>query len=167
MIQIFCSRLLWMLLLLALQVLLFNHVHLLGYATPLACVYFLFLFPLNTSRTGILLWSFVLGLLVDVFSDTPGVTAASLTLVALVQPPLLRRIAPEDSVEDAVLSFRTLGRWVYVRYVAFLTLIFHVVYSLLDYFSFFHVLDMLYGALGSWLLSLAFCLAFESLRSSK
>lgn len=167
MIVVFFVRLLWLLLLLALQVLIFNHVHFLGYATPLVYVYFLFLFPLNASRSGVMLWSFALGLAVDVFSNTPGVAAASMTLAALAQPPLLKMMAPEDSVEDAPLSFRTMGRWVYVRYVVLLSLLYHAAFFLLEFFSFFNVLDLLLSLAGSWLLTLAFCLAFEGLRSSR
>lgn len=167
MILVFCARLLWMLSLLALQVLIFNHVHLLGYGTPLVYTYFLFLFPLGASRNGVLLWSFALGLAVDVFSDTPGVAAASMTLVALVQPPLLRMMVPQDAVEDVVQSYRTMGAWAYVRYVVLLSLLYHLVFFLLEYFSFFNGLDLLYSFAGSWLLTLSICLAFEGLRVSK
>lgn len=167
MILVFCTRLLWMLLLLALQVLIFNHVHLLGYATPLVYIYFIFLFPLNASRSGVLLWSFAMGLAVDVFANTPGVAAASMTLAALAQPPLLRVMVPQDAVEDTVPSYRTMGTWAYVRYVALLSLLYHLVFFLLEFFSFFNGLDLLYSFAGSWLLTLSICLAFEYLRGSK
>ena len=45
-----------MLALVAAQLLVFNHIHLFGYATPLPFVYFLLRFPLNTERWSILLW---------------------------------------------------------------------------------------------------------------
>lgn len=167
MILVFFVRLLWVLLLVALQVLIFNHVHFLGYATPLVYVYFLFLFPLDTSRNSMLLWSFALGLTVDVFSDTPGVAAASMTLSALIQPTLLRVMAPQDCVEDAVLSYRSMGTGAYIRYVALVTVLYHLVFFSLEYFSFFNGLDLLCSMAGSWLLTLFICLAFERLRSSR
>ena len=77
-------RLLQMLGLVALQVLVMNHVHLLGYATPLIYVAFLLYFPLNTSRVEILLWSFALGLTIDIFSNTPGIASSAMTLTGMV-----------------------------------------------------------------------------------
>ena len=62
------------------QVLVFNHIHLFSYATVLLYVYFVVMFPRNYPRWAILLWSFFLGLAVDMFSSTPGMAAASLTL---------------------------------------------------------------------------------------
>ena len=85
MLTVFVKRLLQMLGLVALQVLVCNHIHLLGYATPMPYVLFLAYLPLNANRVGNLLWAFVMGLLIDVFSNTPGEAAASLTLAAMAQ----------------------------------------------------------------------------------
>ena len=54
------------------QVLVFNHIHLFGYATLLLLVYFVVTFPRNYPRWAMLLWSFFLGLFADLFSNTPG-----------------------------------------------------------------------------------------------
>ena len=77
------NRLVWALALVALQVLVFNHVHLWGYATPVVYVYVLCLFSLETSRGEWLLWGFFVGLFADMFTATPGLGAASLTFTAL------------------------------------------------------------------------------------
>ena len=55
MVNSFFKQLAWFLLILALQVLVFDHVHIFGHATPFVAVYFVLLFPGNSSRTGILL----------------------------------------------------------------------------------------------------------------
>lgn len=121
--------------LLAAQVLVFNHVHLLGYATPQVYVAFLLYFPLNYSRTAILVWAFVMGVAVDVFSNTPGVASGSLTLTALLQPVLLRHITPKDAIENMSPNFHTLGYRNYVRFFALLVIIHHVAAFLLESFS--------------------------------
>ena len=90
MVNSFFKQLAWFLLILALQVLVFDHVHIFGHATLFVAVYFVLLFPGNSSRTGILLWSFLFGLVADTFTNTPGVAAASLTATAMVQPWLLK-----------------------------------------------------------------------------
>ena len=67
------------------QVLVLNHVHLFDSATPLLYIYMVLLFPRNYPKWGMLVWAFAMGLGVDMFSNTPGVAAASLTLVALLR----------------------------------------------------------------------------------
>ncbi len=51
MVNSFFKQLAWFLLILALQVLVFDHVHIFGHATPFVAVYFVLLFPGNSSRT--------------------------------------------------------------------------------------------------------------------
>ena len=48
------------------QVLVLNHIHLFGYAVPLLYIYFVISFRRNYPRWAILVWSFLLGLGVDV-----------------------------------------------------------------------------------------------------
>ena len=115
-------------LLLVLQVFLMNHIHIMGYGSPLVCV--------------ALLWAFLLGFLVDVFSSTPGLSAASMTLVAFLQPGWLRLWVPKDSPEDFLPDFRTMGTWNHLRYLTILLLLHHGVYYLLESFSFFNLTDL-------------------------
>lgn len=139
-----CIHAILLVLLLAAQVLVFNHVHLLGYATPLVYVAFLLYFPLNYSRSAILFWAFLMGVGVDVFSNTPGVASGSLSLAALLQPILLHHIAPKDAVENMAPNFHTLGYRYYVRFIALLVIIHHVAAFMLESFSHY---DMAYVAL--------------------
>ena len=48
----------WFVMLIALQVLVFNHIHIAGYATPLPYVYFLLILPSDTPRSALLMWGF-------------------------------------------------------------------------------------------------------------
>jgi rod shape-determining protein MreD len=150
-----------MLVLVAAQLLVFNHIHLFGYATPLPFVYFLLRFPLNTERWSILLWGFVCGLLTDIISLTPGIGSAAMTMTAFVQPLLLNLMVPKDAVEDFRPGYRTLGFWPYVYYVTQLTFLFTLIYFLLLSFSFHHFLDFIISFVSSWALTLLLCLIFE------
>ncbi|MDE5788430.1 MAG: rod shape-determining protein MreD [Bacteroidaceae bacterium] len=167
MILVFLKRLLQMAGLVALQVLVCNHIHFLGYATPMLYVLFVVWLPLNASRVGNLLWAFVLGLLIDIFSNTPGEAAASLTLTAFVQWPLLQLMAPKESTEDMVPSYQTMGRWNHVRYILLLTLVHHAAFYLLESFSFFHAREVLVAFGASVWLSFLLMLVLETLRHGK
>lgn len=52
------------------QALVLNHIHLFGCAMPLFYVYLVLLYPRNYARWGLLLWGFFLGLVIDIFSNT-------------------------------------------------------------------------------------------------
>lgn len=80
MLQTIISRLGWFVFLFLLQVLVFNHVHIFGYATPMPYIYFLLILPSDTPRWLYVLLGFVLGLLIDLFTNTPGMAAGSMTL---------------------------------------------------------------------------------------
>lgn len=167
MVQSFFTRLIWALVLLAFQVLVFNHIHLFGYATPVIYVYILCLQPLDTPRYSWLLWGFLTGLAADLFSETPGVGAASMTLTAMCAPVLLRLMVSKDSAEDMVPDYRTLGRWPFVWYVILLVMLQQAAFLLLEVFSFFNVLDMLYTYVGSCVLTVIFILVMAGIRSNK
>ena len=167
MVIIFLQRLLWLVALVVAQMMVFNNVHIFGYATPMPYVYLLLLFPLGTQRWLILLWGFFCGLLCDVVSLTTGIGAAAMTLAAFVQPPLLRLMTPKDAAEDMHPSFSTMDFWPYVRYAAVVTFVFCAAYFLLQSFTFFHILDLLIAFLSSWLLTLLVCVAIEGVRGGR
>ena len=103
-------RLLQMLVLIAFQVLVLNHVHFLGYATPMVYVAILLYLPWNANRVGTLFLSFVMGLVLDAFSNTPGLTAASMVFAGFIQPYLLHAMAPKDTVEVESCTLRHVDR---------------------------------------------------------
>ena len=86
------------------QALVFNHIHLFGYATILLYVYFVVMLPRNYPRWAALLWSFALGLSVDMFTNTPGMAAAALTLTGFLQPYLLQLFRPAIIVHKKIRS---------------------------------------------------------------
>ena len=79
----YLQKIVWFIGLVLLQALVLNSVHIGGYATPLLYVYLLLRFESDASRNELMLWAFFLGLLVDVFSDTPGMNAAAAVLLAV------------------------------------------------------------------------------------
>ena len=121
------------------QVLVLNHINILGCATPLLYVYFIMMFRRGYPKWGILLWSFCLGLCVYIFSNTPVVDAASATLLGLLQPYLLNLFTQRDSVDDMKPSMKELGVTRYVYYTVICVVVFHLAFFTLESFSFFNV----------------------------
>ena len=75
----FFKRLGWFALFFLAQVIVLGRIHLFHYATPLFYVYFVAMFPRNYPKWSVLLWSFLLGLIIDIFSNTPGLAASVMT----------------------------------------------------------------------------------------
>ena len=155
----------WLLLLVFLQATVFNHIHLLGYATPLPYVYFIVKLPSTTSRVGYLLPGFLVGLLVDILSSTPGMAAASLCAVGLVAPPLLTVLLPADRDEGAVIpSTQSMGRGKFMLYALLLTLLHCTLFFTIEAFSVHHAATLLLKTAGSTALTFLVIIALESIR---
>ncbi len=145
-------------LLLLVQVTVCNNIHLFSCATPLVYVLFVLRLRRGIPRWAVLLWCFALGLGVDIFANMPGVAAASLTAVGLIQPYLLELFLSRDSAEDLQPSVKTLGT-AYFWYAFFLVFVFCLLFFSLEMFSFFNWQHWLFCVLGSTLLTYVLCLA--------
>lgn len=147
------------------QVLVLNNIHLFDCATPLLCVYMVFMFRRNYPRWGILLWSFAFGLIIDIFSDTPGVATASMTLIGFLQPYIIEPFIPRDSAEDLKPSMKTLGVASYVYYTIIMVLVYCLLFFTLEMFNFFNILLWAKCVGGSAVLTIAMLLAIEKVRN--
>jgi len=160
----FFRRLLLYAVLVLAQALVLNHIHLFGYATPLLYVYFVVSFPRNYPKWGILLWSFLLGLNVDAFSNTPGVAASAMTLIGLLQPYVQELFMQRDSEDDFQPSINSMGAGKYIYFTLLLTFIYCIVFFTVEMFTFFNWLQWILNILTSTLLSLLFIVVIDNLR---
>lgn len=143
------------------QVMVLGRIHLFGVATALLYVYFILQTTPNYPKWGSLLWAFFLGLFIDIFSNTPGLAAASLTAVAAVQPYWVKIFLTQDASDYFVPSFKTLGILKYIYYSLPMVLLFCLLFFTLEQFSFFHVAYWLLCIAGSTLLTMVLILTFE------
>ena len=159
------NRIMMFVVLLLVQVLILNHIHLFQIATPLLYVYFVLTFRMDTPKWVVLTSSFGLGLLIDIFSNTAGMAAGSMTLIAMVQPYLLQFLAPRDAGDNIQASAASLGFGKFAFLCTVQVFVYCFLFFALEAFSFFDW--QLWGlrALGSALLTLLMILAIESVRS--
>ena len=127
----------WFLGLAMVQVLVLNQMHILGYATPFLYIYFILKLNTRISRNALMLWAFTLGLLVDMFGNTPGMNAASATLLAFSRTSILRLVTLRDMDEGFRPSVRSLGLSSFSRYIFLSCSLFCSVLFLIDTFSFY------------------------------
>ncbi len=146
------------------QILFLNHIRLFNIATPMLYIFFVITFHRNTPKWALLLWSFALGLAIDVFSNTPGLASGSMTLIGIIQPYLLELFVPRDSIDDLEISTTTLGFGKYLTFSSILTIIYCLVFFALEAFSFYNWMHWLSCAGSSALLTLVLILSIEAVR---
>lgn len=72
------------------QVLIFNRMDLFGFVNPFPYILFIILYPVNGNKTGLLLASFFLGLIMDMFWNSGGVHAAACLVLAYFRPAIFK-----------------------------------------------------------------------------
>ena len=148
------------------QGLVFNPLPLFNCAPPLLYIIMVLHFRRNHPRWSVMLWSFMLGLCIDVFANTPGVAAASMTAIGLLQPYLFELFVPRDSAEDLEPSMRTIGVGSYVLYTLIIVLVYNLLFFTIETFNFFNWMQWLLCIVGSSAITMVLIMALESFRKS-
>lgn len=143
------------------QALIFNQIHLFGYATAHIYLVFLLKLPRFTSRSEVLIWAFLFGLVVDIFGNTPGINACAATAMAFARGKLLDAFTQKSNVDDFTPGVRTIGWSGYTTYSLFSLLIFYATLYLLELFTIHYPVTLLASTLGSTALTMLFTLVIE------
>lgn len=106
-----------------------------------------------------------MGLSIDIFSNTPGVAAASLTVIAAIQPYFFGLFVSRDSVDSLEPSLVTIGPTKYSYYIVTLVALYCLLFYTLEMFSFSHLLEWLMCVVGSTLITLVLIFTFEIAKS--
>lgn len=116
------------------QVLIFNNINFMGYINPYPYILFILLFPANNNRTLFIFISFMLGLFVDIFSDSGGVHAASCVTIAFIRPAILK-FAFGMIYEHQNIKFNNTEFGNRVIYFSILIVIHHLLMFMLEIFT--------------------------------
>lgn len=153
-------------LLVLVQVLVFNQLNFFGFINPMVYILFLYWYPIKENRAAFIGLSFILGLSIDLFSDTMALHAASTVTIAYIRPAIMRFVF---GVNIEFQSFR-LGSSTKAQQITFLTLLIvvhHLVFFTLEIFSLANTLLILKKTLAIGTATLILCLLFTSLFSVK
>ncbi|MCX6332071.1 MAG: rod shape-determining protein MreD [Bacteroidetes bacterium] len=103
-------------------------------------LYFLFILwlPFGINRLSITILGFILGFVLDLFSNTPGLHAAACGLMAYIRPSILNLLLAQEASEEVHKepSVGTMGWGPYLFYVFALTFIHHFYLVLLEWLEF-------------------------------
>ena len=142
------------LLLVLLQVFVFNKMNLFGYLNPFVYVLFIILLPFQTNKLLLLLLAFGTGLTIDIFGDTPGLHTSATVFMAFLRPSLIRGFFGRiEFTQNEEPSIKKLGFGGFSRYMIVLVVAHHFVLFFMETLSFSRFFDILKTTLLSSLLS--------------
>ncbi len=108
--------------------------------------------------------SFLMGLCVDICSDTPGVNALACTLLSALRKPVFFAYVPrDDKTKNIIPSMSTLGVATYCKYLISMVGIYCLLAFTIEYFNFADVKDIVILSACSCLLTFLILLAIDCL----
>jgi rod shape-determining protein MreD len=155
-------------LLILLQILVLNNIQFSGFVNPYVYIMIILLLPSVTPSWMILIISFITGLIIDLFSGSPGMHTSATLLAGFSRPFVLRLISPRDGYESGTdLSMAAYGfRWFFI-YTATIVLIHHTALFFLEVFRLADFFRTIFRILMSSLFTIAFILLIEYYRKGR
>jgi rod shape-determining protein MreD len=125
------------------QVLILNNIHFLRLVTPFLYLYFIVKMPVGFTSARVTFLSFLLGLIIDIFSNTPGMHAAACTFAGFARPAIIKVLMGDELPDALSPSFKTFGYGGFLRYVLVLVVLHHVTLFVVESLTLFDPLFLL------------------------
>ncbi|SEH53901.1 rod shape-determining protein MreD [Paenimyroides aquimaris] len=135
------------------QVTVFNNIHFFGFITPYPYILFILLYPLNVNRHLFLIFSFLLGLVLDIFNNSGGVHTTACITLAFVRQNLLK-MSFGYSYEFHMMRITDKISSELVTYVVTSVLIHHTVLIVLEIFNLHFIWEILLRIITSSIFSI-------------
>lgn len=145
------------LILLTIQILIFNNINLFGYINPYPYLLFILLYPVNGNKSVLLLTSFSIGLILDVFLNSGGIHAAASLVLAFVRPSLFK-FSFGLSYEYQTVKIADKLSPERITFLLLAIIIHHFVLFSLEYFRFSLLIEAFVRTISTALFTLLFCL---------
>ncbi|MDE5871294.1 MAG: rod shape-determining protein MreD [Muribaculaceae bacterium] len=146
------------------QALLMNHIVLFSSAVCFIFIYFLIKLPINLSANWLLTLGFLIGLSVDILSDTPGLNALCCTVLASLKRPVFFAYEQHDDQKRNVSpSIGTMGFLNFSKYIFSMSAIYCILAFFVEYIEFTDFVGILIKAGASTVFTFLVMLAIDSL----
>lgn len=144
-------------LLLAVQIIIFNNMNFWGYISPYPYLLFIILYPVNGNKSGLLAASFFLGLFMDIFSNSGGFHTTACLILAYYRPYLFK-FAFGLSYEYQTIKLNDVLTPERFTFILLTVLIHHLILFTLEAFKFILILDILLRTVLSSVFTLIICI---------
>ncbi|MBC7554153.1 MAG: rod shape-determining protein MreD [Taibaiella sp.] len=152
-----------------LQVFILNKITLHWFTEPAGALFvpfvyplFIILLPFETPVWALLFSGFLLGVTVDIFMTTAGIHACAMVLIAYLRTNVLNALMPRDLDEymHQQPSIKNMGWVPFLVYSGFLILLHHLVYFVIESWSFSSFGSLMLKVVASFVTSMLFILAY-------
>lgn len=144
-------------LLILFQVIVFNHINFFGYINPMIYVSWVILFPIEKGKSKILITSFLMGLIIDMFSDSGGIHTMSLVLIAYFRLNFLQMIMRKTDFDYLLFNIKNIPLTQSLLYITSLTLLHHFILFNLIYFNLTQISQIISNTILTSLLTIILC----------
>ena len=168
MIRVVTKYIIQLLIIFFIQIVVLNNVTLFNSVHPYLYLIFIFMLPMNLSISWVLLISFFIGLVIDIFSYTYGIHAMSSVLIGYIRPYLLKAFFRDESTELLFEPhYKTLGIRNFLIYITVLTFIHHFILLIVEAFGFYDFLYTIFKITINTVLSFIVILLYDLIAVSK
>jgi len=147
--------------LIAVQILICNYVHLFGYINPYLYILALLLLPNQTPRWLQYLIAFITGFIIDIFLCSYGVQSFACVLMICIRPAIERLVSGYKEIQSENMFSEKFGQM--AVYVLMLVFIHHLSVMLLEAFTFRNFLHNLIVVMGNTLFTSFLIIVIELL----
>jgi rod shape-determining protein MreD len=144
-------------LLLALQIIIFNNMNFLGFIMPLPYILFIILYPVNSNKPTLIISSFLLGLIMDLFSNSGGIHTTACLILAYYRPYLFK-FAFGVSYEYQTIKLNESLTPERFSFILLAVVIHHFTLFILEAFQVTFILDILIRTLLSTIFTIISCI---------
>lgn len=143
--------------LLSLQVIVFNNINLFGFISPFPYILFIILYPVNGNKSGLLVTSFLLGIILDMFSNSGGIHTTACLFLAYFRPSIFK-FAFGVSYEYQTIKLNDTLTPERFSFLLVAVVLHHLVLFIFEAFQFSLLWDILIRTLLSSIVTLIICI---------
>lgn len=147
-----------------LQVLLFDQLQLWGACHPYIYILCLLMLPITLPHNVDMVIGAAVGLIMDIFCNSLGIHMAACILIMFIRPYLLGGIVNDKDRLNEQITLHTLGLEAMVKYVAILVVIHHFTVFVLAAWSWAHILFVLIETLVSSVVTILVIMGYNALK---
>ena len=147
-----------------LQVLLFDQLQLLGVCHPYIYILCLLMMPITLPHSADMFIGAAAGLIMDVFCNSMGVHTAACIFIMFIRPYLIGAIVNDKDRLNEQISLRALGMEALLRYVVIMVVIHHLTVFLLAAWSWAHIGFVLIETIVSSIITISIIIGYNALK---
>lgn len=153
-------------LLIAVQVLFLNNLQISGYINPYIYILFIMFLPPKLPKVAVLSTAFIMGFVIDIFSDSYGLHTAATVLLGYARPLILSLVSVKGGEDLDAISIKQLKLGRFFTYTGFLCFIHHFTLFYLEAFRLNEFIDTFGRAFISTMVTLLLIFITEIIRSN-